>query len=91
MAYDKSVSSIQRTGLQQREMNNVMLRLSFQTPIQVIENAAINGLVDKITGVSSSLCVGQTPNIGTTWNSVSINEKFVQDYYKNINSKIDEL
>ena len=90
MAYALQVSSIQRTGLQLREMSNVMLRLSFQSPIQVIENAAVNGLVDTVSGVSAALVVGQTPNIGTTYNNVGINESFVESYYKNLSASIDD-
>jgi DNA-directed RNA polymerase II subunit RPB1 len=84
-------TSIQRTGLAVRELNNVSLRLSFQTPIQVIENAATNGLVDKINGISASLICGQTANVGTTYNNVCIDEDFVENYYKNLGSEIDDL
>jgi DNA-directed RNA polymerase II subunit RPB1 len=91
MVYSGASTSIQKTGLQVREMSNVTLRLSFQSPIQVIENAAVNGLVDQIGSVSGPLVVGQTPNIGTCYNNVSINEEFVQDYFKNLNADIDDI
>lgn len=90
MSYGPTATSVQRTGLQAREMNNVLLRLSFQSPIQVIENAAVNGLVDKVSGVSASLVMGQCSNVGTTWNNVGINEKFVENYFKNLSTSIDD-
>lgn len=90
MTYGATSSSIQRTGLQQREMSNVSLRLSFQSPIQVIENAATNGLVDTIGGISAPLLYGQSFRAGTTYNNVSINEQFVENYYKNLNASIDD-
>jgi DNA-directed RNA polymerase beta' subunit len=90
MTYGAKASSIQRTGLQARELSNVSLRLSFQSPIQVIENAAVNGLVDTIGGVSAPLIFGQGFRAGTTYNNVSINEGFVEEYYKNLNASIDD-
>src|SRR6185436_5079841 len=77
MCYAGKQSSIQKTGLQIREMNNISLRVSFQSPIQVLEHAAANGLVESINSVSAPLINGQTPNIGTCYNNVSIDEQFV--------------
>lgn len=82
-------TSIMRSGLQQREHGNVSLRLSFQSPIQVIENAAVNGMVDNISGISAPLTVGQTFSFGTAYNNCSINEAFVENSYKNLSADID--
>jgi DNA-directed RNA polymerase II subunit RPB1 len=90
MTYSGHVTSIQRTGLQKREMNNVTLRLSFQSPIQVIENAATDGLIDKIGGISGPLILGTAPNIGTTYNKLVVNEAFVSDYNKKLSKTIDD-
>jgi len=90
MCYAGKQSSIQKTGLQIREANNVSLRISFQAPVQVLEHAAVNGLVDSISSVSAPLINGQTPNIGTCYNNVSIDERFVEDYYKNLSKTIDD-
>lgn len=90
MTYSGHVTSIQRTGLQKREMNNVTLRLSFQSPIQVIENAAIDGLIDKISGISGPLILGTSPNIGTTYNKIIVSERFVSDYNKKLSNDIDD-
>ena len=38
ITYLGHVPSIHKTGLQKREMNNVTLRLSLQSHIQVVEN-----------------------------------------------------
>ena len=90
MTYSGHVTSIQRTGLQKREMNNVTLRLSFQSPIQVIENAATDGLIDKITGISGPLILGTSPNIGTTYNKLIVNENFINEYNKNLSKNIED-
>jgi DNA-directed RNA polymerase beta' subunit len=91
MTYSGQVTSIQKTGLQIREMSNVLLRLSFQSPIQVIQNAAVNSLVDNISGISGPLMCGQTVNVGTCYNDVSIDRDFVESHVKQIGSKIEDL
>lgn len=91
MVYSGSVSSIQKTGLQKREMANITLRLSFQTPVQVIMDAAINGLVDHIHGISGSLIVGTNFIAGTTYNSFTVNQQFVKENAKKIENVLDEL
>jgi DNA-directed RNA polymerase II subunit RPB1 len=88
MTYSGHVTSIHRTGLQKREMNNVTLRLSFQSPIQVIENAAIDGLIDKIGGISGPLIMGSAPNIGTTYNKIILSENFMNNQSKNIDDEL---
>jgi len=90
MTYSGKVTSIQKTGLQIREMSNVSLRLSFQSPIQVIENAATDSLVDKISGISGPLIVGMSPSIGTSYNAVLVNEDFIKDNVKNLSQKIED-
>jgi DNA-directed RNA polymerase II subunit RPB1 len=90
MTYSGYVTSIHKTGLQKREMSNVTLRLSFQSPIQVIENSATDGLVDKIHGISGPLIMGTTPSVGTLFNQVCVNQRFVEDYHKNLASNIDD-
>jgi hypothetical protein len=69
-------------------MNNVTLRLSFQSPIQVIENAAIDGLIDKIGGISGPLIMGSAPNIGTTYNKIILSETFMNNQSKNIDDEL---
>jgi len=90
MTYSGHVTSIHRTGLQKREMNNVTLRLSFQSPIQVIENAATDGLIDKISGISGPLILGTAPNIGTTYNKVMVSENFINNYDKKLSKIVDD-
>ena len=90
MTYSGHVTSIHRTGLQKREMNNVTLRLSFQSPIQVIENAATDGLIDKIGGISGPLILGTAPNIGTTYNKIILSENFINNYDKKLSQKVDD-
>ena len=91
MCYSGQVTNIQKTGLQKRENANITLRFSFQTAIQVIQDAAIHGLVDKISGISGPLVMGTNPNIGTTYNSVVVNQQFIQENMKSLESIAEEL
>lgn len=91
MTYSGKVTPIHKTGLQKREMSNVTLRLSFQSPVQVIENAAVDGLVDNIGGISGPLILGRAPNIGTTFNKIVVNEHFKPNSNKISSKNIDDL
>lgn len=91
MTFSGIVTSIQKTGLQKREMANITLRLSFQTPVQVIQEAAINGLVDHIGGVSGPLIMGTSPNIGTTYNQIIRNEQFIKENTASLSSVLEDL
>ena len=91
MTYTGRVTSIHRTGLQKREMSNVTLRLSFQSPVQVVENAAVDGLIDKIGGISGPLIMGTAPNIGTTYNKIIANEQFIRDFGATRSAAIDDM
>ena len=91
MCYSGHVSNIQKTGLQKRENANVTLRLSFQTAIQVVQQAAIHGLVDHISGVSGPLVMGTNPNIGTTYNAVVVNQRFIAGVAGQVDQIADDL
>lgn len=78
MAMSGTMSPIQKTGLQKREMANITLRLSFQIPVQIIQDAAINSMTDRISGISGNLIVGSTPDVGTMYNKLVVNEDFVK-------------
>jgi DNA-directed RNA polymerase beta' subunit len=91
MCYSGQVTNIQKTGLEKRESSNVTLRVSFQTAIQVIQQAAINGLVDKISGISGPLVLGTNPNVGTTYNKVVVNQSFIEENSKRLAAAIEDL
>lgn len=90
MSYSGKITSIQRTGLQQREMSNVTLRLAFQSPVQVIENAATDGLIDRVSGISGPLIMGTVPKIGTMYNKVLVNENFIRENARKMEESIED-
>jgi len=85
------ISSIQRTGISIRENSNILLRSSFQCPVQTIEDAAENSIFNKIYGISSSLCVGVPPKIGTTYSKVIVNQEFINKNTKTLDQMLDDL
>jgi DNA-directed RNA polymerase II subunit RPB1 len=91
MTYSGAVTSIQKTGLQKREMANITLRLSFQTPVQVIQDAAVNGLIDRIGGISGPLILGTVPRCGTTYNLLTVNREFIKNNVKTLDDVLDDL
>ena len=91
MCYSGAVTNIQKTGLQKRENANITLRVSFQTAIQVLQDAAIHGLVDRISGISGPLVLGTNPNIGTTYNAVVVNQQFLEENSKSLESIAEDL
>lgn len=78
MSYNGRVTSIQRSGLGQRELNQIMLRASFGSPIQVLQQAAINNQTDKLHGMSAPLVMGTIPRFGTTFNDIMIDQEAVK-------------
>jgi DNA-directed RNA polymerase II subunit RPB1 len=91
MCSNGTLTSIQKTGLQSRDAGNIGLQLAFQAPIQVIEKAAVNGVVDKIEGISSNFIYGQIPSVGTTYNDVFVNESFVEKWFQTYNQRIESI
>jgi DNA-directed RNA polymerase beta' subunit len=91
MCYSGMVTNIQKTGLQKRENANITLRVSFQTAIQVLQDAAVHGLVDRISGISGPLVLGTNPNIGTTYNAIVVNEQFLKENTKRLETITEDL
>lgn len=91
MCYSGCVTSIQRVGLQKREMANVTLRLSFQTPVQVIQEAAINGMVDRITGISGPLIMGTNVQCGTAYNAVVVDREMIKAQSSRMAEALEDL
>lgn len=85
------VTSIERTGLSKREVENVMLKISTSFPVQNLEDAAVKGMTDHLDGVSALLMVGQVPEFGTCYNKIIIDEDFIAKNVKSVNSILDDL
>lgn len=82
MTYTGKVTSVERSGLSTREAGNILLRIGFSSPIQTLEEAALNSSEDTITGVTAPLLVGSTPRIGTLYNKFIMNSDFIRKNVK---------
>jgi hypothetical protein len=91
MCSNGNLTSIQKTGLHSRDAGNVGLQLAFQAPIQVIEKAAVNGVIDRVEGISANFIYGQIPSVGTTYNDILVNEQFVENWFQNYNQKLESV
>jgi DNA-directed RNA polymerase II subunit RPB1 len=76
------VTSIERGGLSAREASNYLLRIGFSSPIQTLEEASVNAVVDEVTGVTAPLLVGSIPRFGTLYNSIHIDAEMVRNNMK---------
>lgn len=80
-----------RTGLGIRSPNDTLHRASFEFLIMVLKNASLKNNKSIVKGISPNLILGQTPRIGTTYNSFSINEDIVKANKISVDDIIDIL
>ena len=92
MTYTGQISAIDKSGIEERESNNILLNLAFSHPIQGLENAAINSLESTCSsGLSAPLMVGQMPKYGSSYNTVCINEEFIMNNLVDISNQLNDL
>lgn len=92
MTYTGEVTSIEKSGLAIRESDNILLNMAFSHPLKSLESASIDNESSMIDScLSSSLMVGKMPNYGSNYNTVCINEEFIQKNIKNIESQLNDL
>lgn len=85
------VTSLEKGGVNLRERDNVLLRMAMSAPIQVLQDAATSGSTGRIYGVAPYLMLGRAPPLGTTWNDFSMDETFVRENKKSVDSIMDDL
>jgi hypothetical protein len=85
------VTSVERAGLSAREKNNVLLRMSYGAPIQVVTDATFANARAPVYGIAAPLLLGALPQIGTTYNSFVVDEEFVRANTKSVDRALDEL
>lgn len=92
LTFTGRVTSIEKVGLDERNMNNALLSISYSHPIQKAVDAALHNRVSTVhSNISSSLMMGTTPNICANYNTIVMNEAFIQDHVKDTFELIDEL
>jgi DNA-directed RNA polymerase II subunit RPB1 len=85
------VTSIERGGLGAREHNNVLLRMAYGDPISVLTDATLTCIKGRVYGIAAPQMLGSTPLIGTLYNGLVVDEDFVRENTKSVDSVLDEL
>ncbi len=92
MTVTGSVSSIDKSGIEHREKNNILLSMANSHPLQILENSAINSLTAGCdSGLSNSLMIGNIPKFCSNYNKVVLNESFIQQNIVNMESQLGDL
>lgn len=85
------VTSIERGGMSAREHNNILLRASYQDPIRILIDAALGNVKSQVHGIAAPQLLGMIPRIGSTYNTVVIDEEFVQSNVKSVDTLLEDL
>eukprot|EP01127_Copromyxa_protea_P009398 TRINITY_DN2218_c0_g1_i1.p1 TRINITY_DN2218_c0_g1~~TRINITY_DN2218_c0_g1_i1.p1 ORF type:complete len:1419 (+),score=297.20 TRINITY_DN2218_c0_g1_i1:362-4618(+) len=64
MTYRGKILGMQRTGISEMT-DSILMLASFERTDDVLENAAMHSMVDKISGVSECIIMGKTVSLGT--------------------------
>ena len=85
LTFNGFMSNIEKSGLEESNIGNALLSMSFSHPIQKITEAALHNDESVVhTNISSSLMMGTTPNIGSNYNGIAMNERFITENTKNV-------
>lgn len=85
------VTSIESAGLRTRENSNILLRIGASSPMATLEEAALNNMVDSVSGVTGPLLLGSVPKVGSIYNSFQVNREFVKENVKRPDDILDAL
>jgi DNA-directed RNA polymerase beta' subunit len=85
------VTSLERGGLGLREHSNVLLRMSFGAPLQVLTDATLANVRSKVYGVAATQVLGGTPQIGSAWNDLVVDEEYVRGNVVTVDRLLDQL
>lgn len=92
LTYNGFTSNIERGGVQESNQGNALLNMSYSHSIQCITEAALNGDESVVhTNVSSSLMMGTTPSIGSNYNGIMMNERFIKENTRTSSDLLDSL
>ncbi|GFR88954.1 DNA-directed RNA polymerase subunit [Elysia marginata] len=91
MARTGRVTPLEKGGVNLRERDNVFLRMAMSAPTQVVQDAATSGATGRVYGIAPHLMLGRAPPLGSTWNSFSMDESFVRENKKSVDTVLDGL
>ena len=86
-----AVTSIERGGLSMREPANVLLRMAYGDPIKIVTDAALGSVKNKVYGIAAPQMLGSVPQVGTLYNSLTVDEDFVRANVASVDNVLNEL
>ncbi len=91
MTIKGDLTSFEKPGLNKRERENVLLRLSMSHTREVLSESVINNMVAETGGLSSSLMVGSAPSaLGSAMNTFYIDTTYLSNLYKIDEAQLDK-
>jgi len=91
VTFTGELTPISEVGLKKRERSKILSRTAYRAPFRVLTEGAVNNVTEQLHGVSDHLLLGQSPRIGTIYNTVQINTEFIQKKTKSMKDIIDML
>lgn len=91
MTFSGEVTAILKSGLAVREKENIPLRMSFQSPLEVLKVAGLENAKTKLTGISGPIVLGQIGKVGTIYNDIILNKEFVKNEMTYKQEHLEEL
>jgi len=90
MTIKGELASFEKPGLNKRERENILLRLSMSHTREVLSESVINNIEASTEGLSSSLMVGKSPNFGSSMNTFYIDTTYLSKLYKIDEKQLDK-
>jgi DNA-directed RNA polymerase II subunit RPB1 len=92
LTFNGFVSNIEKSGLEESNAGNPLLSISFSHPIQKITEAALRNDESVVhSNISSSLMLGTTPDIGSNYNGILMNERFIEEHTQDVVDLLDAM
>lgn len=82
---------INRDSVKYREPKNKLLHIASASPRMGLITSTINAQEMGINGLSAPLIVGTTPNYGSTYSKIIVNEKFLKNKRVNVEEILDNI
>lgn len=86
-----TVTSVERGGLAAREPGNVLLRMAYGAPVQVVTEAAVAGVRSKVYGPAATQILGGIPRVGTQYNTLVADVDFIRENSRSVDRVLDSL
>ncbi len=92
LTFNGFVSNIEKSGLEESNAGNALLSMSYSHPIQRITEAALRNDHSVVhTNISSSLMMGTTPDIGSNYNGILMNERFIREHSQDVADLLESM